>query len=113
MFVRFLLNTDSLEVGVYLYGWRKDGETKYLIPFPGAPDMFLVPDEIIKVFRCGCTSENLYKLTNCSCDKTRLPCSTFCKFVGGISCTNPFDVRARNKKDEDMLRSGCGWEVIW
>ena len=61
---RYSLNADPPTVDIYLYRWGKDGETKYLIPLPVAPDICLVPEEIMKVFRCGYTSENSCKSGN-------------------------------------------------
>ena len=55
----------------------------------------------MKVFRCGCTSKNSCKSGNCSCSKSRLPCSTFCECERGISHMNPFNAKARNKEDEE------------
>ena len=69
---RYLLNADPPTVDLYLYGWGKDGEIKYLISLPVAPDVCLVPEQIMKVVRCGYTSENLCKSRNCSCNKSHM-----------------------------------------
>ena len=55
---RCSLNSDPPTVGICFYGCGKDCKTKYLIPLPVAPDAFLLPQEIMKVFRCGYKSEN-------------------------------------------------------
>ena len=82
---------------MYIYGWGKNGETKYHIPLPVALDDCWVPEEIMKV--CSCNSENSCKSVNCSSNKSRLPCSTFWECEGGISCMNPFNAKARNEGD--------------
>ena len=76
--------------------------TKYVIPLSVDEKVSLVPDEILKVYRCGCSSENSCKSGNCSCNKSRIPCSTFCECEEGVSCRNPFNARP----DEDV----CGTE---
>ena len=58
---RCSVNADPPTVYIDLYGWGNDGETKYLIPLLVAPDVCLVPEKKMKVFRCGCTSENSCK----------------------------------------------------
>ena len=58
---RCLLNADPPTVYINLKGWGKEGKTKYLIPLPVALDVCLVPEGIMKVFTCGCDSENLCK----------------------------------------------------
>ena len=98
---RCSVNADPPTVYIDLYGWGNDGETKYLIPLLVAPDVCLVPEKKMKVFRCGCTSENSCKWGNCSCNNSRLPCSTFCECEGGINCLNLFNAKIRNKEDEE------------
>ena len=52
---RCLLNADPLTVDINLHGWAKEGETKYIIPLTVAPDVCLVPEEIMKsVQMCLC-----------------------------------------------------------
>ena len=87
--------TDPPTIDIYLYGLGKDGKTKYLITLPVASDNFLVLEEIMKVFRCGCSSEN-----SCKSRKFRLPCSTFCECGEGISYMNLFNRKARNEEDK-------------
>ena len=82
------LNADHPTVDVYLYGWGKEGENKYFIPLLVAPGVCLVPEEIMKVFRCVCDLENSCKSGNWFCNNFRLICSTFWQ-CEGISCTNP------------------------
>ena len=44
---RCSLNADPPTVDICLYGWGKDDKTKDLIPLPVAPDVCLVPQEIM------------------------------------------------------------------
>ena len=106
---RSSLDTDPPTVDIYHHGWDKEGETKYVVPMLVNKDVSLVPEEILKVFRCGCSSDNPCKSGHCSCTKSNLPCSTFCECEGGISCRNPFKAKASEdkdaEKDENMVAS--------
>ena len=87
-------------VDIYLYGWGKEGQTKYVVPILVSENIHLVPSEILKIFRCGCDSENSCKSGHCSCNKSRLPCSMSCECEGGISCINPFKAKVDDEDDE-------------
>ena len=58
------LKGSHLQIAVWRYLLNADGEIKYLISLPVAPDVCLVPEQIMKVVRCGYTSENLCKSRN-------------------------------------------------
>ena len=73
------LNADPRTVDICFYRCVKKDETKYLIPLPVAPDVCLVPEELTKVFRSGCVSENSPKSRSCSCSKPHLTCTMFCE----------------------------------
>ena len=83
-------NPDPSQVDVKLYGWATEEGTEHLYPLPVSPEVPLVPHAILKVFRCGCSSENSCKSGNSCCDHARLPCSTFCECEAGAICRNPF-----------------------
>ena len=53
-----LLNADPATVDIQLYGWGKVGETKYLIPLTVSPDVYLVPEDTMTVFKCCYALEN-------------------------------------------------------
>ena len=70
-------NADPPTVDIYLYVWENDDKTNYFIPLPVAPNVCLVPEDIMKVFRCTCTLINSLKSGNCPCNKSCLSCSKF------------------------------------
>jgi hypothetical protein len=52
----------------------------------------LIPDNIMKITRCGCKSDEPCSTRGCSCQKfgeDGASCSTFCACEGGINCKNP------------------------
>ena len=82
-----------------LYGWHFDTSSSCLQPAFGPPDLILVPDNLLKIMRCGCKSGEPCKGSRCSCYKAKLPCTTFCDCEGGITCHNPFKQASNNDND--------------
>ena len=65
-----LTNPQTPVVDVLSYGWQKEEAEKYLIPIDS--DTQLIPDELLKIFKCGCSSENSCKSGHCACNKSSL-----------------------------------------
>ena len=99
---RCLLNADLPTVDIHPYRDGKEGEIKHHIFLPIPPDICLIPEAIMKVFRCRCASANSSKLGNCYCNKSPLSCSMFCK-QGGISWMNLFNIKNRNKEQREHV----------
>ena len=89
---RHSLNPDPPSVNVLDFGWSKDATATCHLPVPVSGDVKLVPDELLKVIRCGCASEKACKSGHCSCNKSRISCSSFCECEGAIECCNPLTV---------------------
>ena len=85
------LGENPPEVNVLDFGWIKVTSASCLLPSTVPPGIKLVPDELLKIKRCGFASEKPCKGGHCACNKTGISCSTFCKCEGGISCCNPRD----------------------
>ena len=49
------------------YGWEADDTNKSLLPTTVAEGVALAPDDVLKLIRCGCTSESACKRGNCGC----------------------------------------------
>ena len=49
------------DVDFSLYGWHFDTSSSCLQPAFGHPDLILVPDNLLKIMRCGCKSGELCK----------------------------------------------------
>ena len=71
------------------YGYLKHEPSKSLLPVTVPAGVALAPDEIMSLIRCNC-SEGTRRCSTmkCSCCRTRLPCTVFCKCNAGEDCSN-------------------------
>ena len=71
------------------YGYLKHEPSKSLLPVTVPAGVALAPDEIMSLIRCNC-SEGTRRCSTmrCSCCRTRLPCSVFCKCNAGDDYSN-------------------------
>ena len=51
------------------------------------------PEHILKLVRCGCSSERTCKGGNCSCMGHQLVCTMCCACGSGSTCANPFGTK--------------------
>ena len=93
------LLADPPEVDISLYGWDFDQNSSCLQPAFGPPGLVLVPDELLKIMKCGCKSDEPCKGSRCSCCRVNLPCTTFCECEGGVVCHNPHK-KARSQEND-------------
>ncbi len=78
----------------------KDGDA--LKPVTVLPDVTLVPEELLKVVKCGCNSTFQCQSTNCNCHKAGMPCTEFCKCCGETGqCFNPNTKHLEDDTDDD------------
>ncbi|XP_043504530.1 uncharacterized protein LOC122525667 [Polistes fuscatus] len=71
------------------------------------------PENLLKMVQCACTGD--CKSLRCSCRKSGLLCTQFCKYCGGQSCSNfststvensaEIRVEERDEDVEDMARN--------
>lgn len=87
------LTGDSPPLDPADYGWEKDDINKCLIPRNMKEGVPYAPEYILKLVRCGCTSQQPCKSGKCGCMGRQLPCTMFCACGGGPSCANPFSVK--------------------
>ena len=96
------LLADPPQVDIGLYGWDFVPDSSSLQPLFGPPGLVLVPDEVLKIMKCGCQAGEPCKGGHCSCSKANLPCTTFCDCEGGVVCHNPHKtVQQRNSGNDD------------
>ena len=93
-------------VNVLDFGWIKETSASCLFPSTVPSGIKLVPDELLKIMKCGCGSEQACKSGHCTCNKTVISCSTFCECEAGISCCNPWtskngDVESNEPEEMD------------
>ena len=60
------------------YGWIRDGPSKCLLPVLLPPGTAAAPNEVLKMIRCGCESEQPCSTLRCRCASAHLPCTIFC-----------------------------------
>ncbi|KAG0729729.1 hypothetical protein GWK47_003399 [Chionoecetes opilio] len=74
------------------HGWEADDTNKCLIPRNMEDGVSYAPEHILKLVRCGCTSERACRGGKCGCMGRQLPCTMFCTCGGGTACSNPFSI---------------------
>lgn len=98
---RHAVNADPPDLHPSSYGWSKVEGSTSVIPTTVADDVVLVPDELLKVIRCSCSSDIACKSSRCSCTSASLLCSVFCVCRGGQSCKNYKNMEQREDEDDD------------
>ena len=81
------------------YGWRKDEASNTVLAITVASNVALAPLNVLKMIKCGCTSDIPCSTLRCSCYQARLPCTIFCACqkvqVDIIQCNNEQTKHAR------------------
>lgn len=87
------------------YGFVREGNS--LRPMTVASDVALVPEDLLKVVKCGCSSIYPCQSRNCSCSQAGMPCTEFCKCGGLIGhCFNSNTTHSESEDgDEDNTDS--------
>ena len=86
------------------YGWLLDVGSKLLLPITITADISPLPLGILKMVRCGCSSERPYWSARCSCAVAQLSCSIFCaghKTENYCNQRSHTDVASVNGDEED------------
>ena len=84
-----------------LFGWIHEEPLRSLVPMLLPSNAALAPSYILKIFRCGCSSERPYFTTQCRCTEAKLPCIMFCTCQGDLACN-----RDANRTASCSLRLG-------
>lgn len=84
------------------YGWEKDCVNKSLIPRNLPDGVQYAPEHILKLVKCGCSSQQPCHTGRCSCMGHQLVCTIFCACGSGSTCCNPFkEKRSVSSGDSD------------
>jgi hypothetical protein len=70
------------------YGWSRDQTSNMLVPVPLPSGVSPAPQDVLKMIRCGCSSNRPCSTMRCSCSPARLSCSMFCGCNGMEECQN-------------------------
>lgn len=81
------------------YGWAQDGDS--LIPTAVPEATALAPNDLLKLIKCGCSTEQPCNTMRCGCSKANLACTLFCSCKGGQSCFNDQTKQAQQFDDDD------------
>ena len=65
-------------------GWKKNEDTKSLIPIMLPKNVKLAPPEVLQLIKCSCASETPYGTFRFRCNSSRLSCTIFCAVKGCI-----------------------------
>ena len=95
------LSGDPPALNATEHGWVVDDINRRLIPRNMADGVSYAPDHILKLVRCGCSSERPCRGGNCSCMGHQLVCTMFCACGSGSACSNPFNAREREANVDD------------
>ena len=87
------LSGDPPPLNAVEHGWEADDTNKCLIPRNMEDGIPYAPEHILKLVRCGCTSERACRGGKCGCMGRQLPCTLFCTCGGGAACYNPFNIK--------------------
>ncbi|KAH3720870.1 hypothetical protein DPMN_063780 [Dreissena polymorpha] len=67
------LDAEPPDLDPCCYAWRKDEVSKHPFTHKDSITVALVPLNVLKMIKCGCTSDSLCSTLRCSCYQSRLP----------------------------------------
>ena len=77
------LNSDSPTLDPKEYGWEADNNNKTLTAIFVMEGVCLAPEHVLKLIRCGCSSDSACKKGNGGCTSRQAPCMIFVTVVEG------------------------------
>ena len=95
------MDLDPPDMDPVEFGFDADHVNKVLEPRPLASNVEVVPENILKMISCGCSSEQSCKTGKCTCTGTPTSCSIFCACGGGENCFNPHNKRPTDDSDSE------------
>ena len=88
------------------YGSFKDEVTKLLQAVMLPPTKLPVPDYILKLVCCSCSSAQPCHSSRCGCVAANLAYTTFCHYHGGSICNNETRATEEVEEEEEYLKTG-------
>ncbi len=82
------LTLDPPTLDLVEYGYVRHEPSKSLIPTTVPDGVTLAPDDIMSVIKCNCEGASACRNMRCSCNRSKLPCTLFCKCEAGDECLN-------------------------
>ena len=84
---RSALEADPPVLNPAYYGWSISTHTSKLEPV--ALPANVLPESVLKMIKCGCSSSQPCATARCSCSTAHISCSIFCACSGDKECRNP------------------------
>ena len=81
------MDSDPPHINPIQLGWSKD-ENNVMVPVPIPPDVSSAPLDVLKLIKCGCSSDNPCGTTKCSCSAAQLAWSMVCACYDNCNCKN-------------------------
>ena len=82
------------------HGWADGPEHIGMVPLGIPNGVSPVPEEILKMIKCGCSSMSRCSSMRCSCSSARLSCSIFCSCHADESCMNKQTIAASQDNED-------------
>lgn len=94
------LDSEPPEMNAADYGWKADPSNRNLLPVTLPSGTMVAPKQVLNLLCCNCSSTEACSTRRCTCRKSELACSIFCKCnaSAGLKCANPL-----NKTTDDDL----------
>ena len=85
---RDCLKTDAPDLASTEHGWYRTEGKPFLLPKIVSLGTPLAPADLLKVFKCGCSSNRPCAMKRSSCKANGLRCTIFCHCRGEDDCHN-------------------------
>ena len=82
------LSLDLPALDAVEYGYVRHEPSKTLLPTTVPDGVTLPPDKIMTLIKCNCKGTSACRNKRCSCNRSKLPCTLFCKCNAGDECLN-------------------------
>lgn len=90
---RAALESDPPSIDPNEYGWKADQSTKTLIPVALPAQVLPAPAAVLSLLCCSCSTAEPCANRRCSCHRSGIACSIFCKccISSSANCNNPIN----------------------
>lgn len=82
------LKSDAPVLDPTKHGWYRPEGNTFLLPTVVPPNTLLAPTDLLKLIKCGCSSDKPCATKRCNCKANKLVCTIFCHCHGVDDCHN-------------------------
>jgi len=100
---RAALESDPPKINPTDYGWKADHSTKTLLPVALPAQVLPAPAAVLSLLCCTCSSAEPCANRRCSCHRSGMACSIFCKccITSTENCKNPINKKSSETTSEE------------